>query len=591
MTGGLDVAIPPFPRPLPELAVDTEQVADYGADLLAASSQVDDVGGYAAGTGRVVAWTGDAADAYRTELSPYGLRADAMSLALRGVARRVDLHAEHLGTLLAERADLVEEGRLLSGEIVDLEERVHDFHATAAAGGFGDVVLGERLLKLRWAATALSLRVQDVDGRSLAWRARVDAEARGMVAAFERVLEIEQVERAYGGRDDPADDAVDRMPGVDAPPEAVNRWWEALTAVEQAAVIAAAPGLIGGRDGIPAGARDDANRNRLERDLARLRMLARQGRLTPDEQEYLENAEAAAEALDRLDGDPVPSLLWAYDPEAFAHADGSVDGLVAISIGDPDTADSVAVNVAGLGADAQDIGTYVDRARELHRSAATADPSQSYASIAWLGYDAPEGVLDAAQEDRATAGGARLADALDGLVAGRDDVPRVVPIGHSYGSTTVGATLSDHDVDVGAAAVVGSPGLTGDVHDVGDLDLPEGELYVGRNHDDLVARLGQNGSLGTGTLGGVGLGHDPADGDFGGRRFQANAADGDDNHSSYYQNDSESLHNLGLIVAGEEPTPAGPVSDPWYWGAVDPEEGAASDRYDTDGDGDTDGEP
>ena len=58
-----------------------------------------------------------------------------------------------------------------------------------------------------------------------------------------------------------AESAMNRpgAPGSGATPEEVQRWWESLSEAEREAVIAAYPERIGQGDGLPAGARDQAN--------------------------------------------------------------------------------------------------------------------------------------------------------------------------------------------------------------------------------------------------------------------------------------------------------------------------------------------
>ncbi|WP_148613541.1 alpha/beta hydrolase [Nocardioides rubriscoriae] len=588
------VPLPPFPRPLRRLSVDASPIADFATGLLAASARLDDTGELARGAGRLLDWVGVAAETYRGLLAPYGHRADAMSLALRGVARRVDDHGDRMARLRAELDDLGAANRALVDETFVLVDDVRAFHARESLLG------AAALAELRHRSADLTRRVHALDARQDRWWTRVGAEEQAMIDAFTRVLEVEQAESRYGGAADPADAALATRPGPDAGPGEVLAWWRGLTRAQRLALVAAAPGAIGDLDGVPAVDRDAANRVRLSRDLATLRHLEDLGQLTLRERETLDNAEAVEEALDRhshdvdAHGHRVPVLLWIYDPGAYVQDDGGVDGRVAVAVGDPDTADAVAINVPGIKTEADDIGTYTDRAWELHQAATTADPDRDYASIAWIGYDAPaevdgvDAARTAASAGAAHHGGALLAESIDGLRAVRGSDADIVPIGHSYGSVALGAALSEHHVDVDRAVAVGSPGLGEGIDDVGDLDVPRGQLYVGQNHDDAVAGLGQNGALG---LGGLGHGQDPADDGFGGVRFQANAGPGHDDHSGYYDNDSESLHNLGEILAGHDPTLAGSVHDPWWGPALDPEDQAPSDLYDTDGDGDTDGIP
>ena len=74
-------------------------------------------------------------------------------------------------------------------------------------------------------------------------------------------------------RQDPLATGAMARPGAPgtAPPRAhVAEWWSTLTAAEKEAVVAAYPDVIGCADGLPADARDQANRILLAGDLALL---------------------------------------------------------------------------------------------------------------------------------------------------------------------------------------------------------------------------------------------------------------------------------------------------------------------------------
>ena len=55
----MTVRMPPTPVAVPSLVVEPGSIHDCGADLLAASAQVDDLGSFVAGPARIPAWTGD----------------------------------------------------------------------------------------------------------------------------------------------------------------------------------------------------------------------------------------------------------------------------------------------------------------------------------------------------------------------------------------------------------------------------------------------------------------------------------------------------------------------------------------------------
>jgi hypothetical protein len=407
------------------------------------------------------------------------------------------------------------------------------------------------------------------------------------------VLTLEQVERRYADADDPADHALDTMPGPGAPPAEVKSWWDGLTREQQLAVIAASPGSIGNRDGIPPAARDAANTVSLDRDLADWGDLEDQGLLTDDERRWLDNARSARDALEEIEQgyDPetlehVPGQLYLYDPAAFEG-----DGAVEISAGDLGTADDIALTVPGLGSDGQSAPYQAERALTIYESTRYLDGDHSVASLFWIGYDAPDNLpwegegWDAAGvlgEDMAAGGGDRLADMLDGLRDSRDGDPaHLTVIGHSYGSTTLGHAAHDHGVPADDLVVVGSPGLGGDTDHAADLGIDPDHVWAGANSRDPIANLGNHGWLSLEALGGAGLGDDPAEDDFGAQRFEAESttrADDDglgalEDHSKYFDHDTESLYNISQVVNGDYDAVvhAGPVTDPWYSDPRDPE--------------------
>ncbi|MDQ4054254.1 MAG: alpha/beta hydrolase family protein [Actinomycetota bacterium] len=571
------ITLPPQPRPIPPFVPDLGSISDCSARLLAASAQVDDLGTFVAGGARVGDWSGRGATAYHSSIAPIGRGADAMSLALRAVARRVEAHAAEMTTLVRRRDDLVERRQELTQQIALLQDE-----ATGATPA--------EVPALQAACDQVRTQVQSLDGDVTRWVTDVSVEEQEMVDALLRVLSLDQVETAYGGIADPADAALATMPTSRATPEDVNTWWDGLTTGQQQAILAASPGSIGNRDGIPAGVRDDANTVTLERDLAEWTLLEERGLLTDDERQWLDNARAAGRAVqaiegrvDPVTGEPIESRLSIYDPAAF---DG--DGAVAISAGDLDTADNVAVVVPGFGTDAESAPYHADRAATIYESTRYLDDTQTNATMFWIGYDAPDnlpwtgGGWDGAgvvTEAAATAGGDRLADTIDGLRAGRDGEPaHLTTIGHSYGSTTTGHGAHDHGLATDDLVFAGSPGVGADTGHARDTGLDPDHVWAGANSRDPITYLANHGWVHGETLGGAGLGDDPAEDDFGGTRFQAEsttrgALPDVDQHVRYFDHGTESLYNISQIVNGgyDEVLEAEPNHDPWWGGVQDPE--------------------
>src|SRR3546814_12765738 len=94
-----------------------------------------------------------------------------------------------------------------------------------------------------------------------------------------------------------------------------------------------------------------------------------------------------------------------YDPEKY----GTDSGSVAISIGDLDTADNLAVRVPGITSDIDGISAMTRDATNVYEAARfNGNGENSVASMIWLNYNAPGGVTDpaTATEHRAGEGGA-----------------------------------------------------------------------------------------------------------------------------------------------------------------------------------------
>ena len=103
-------------------------------------------------------------------------------------------------------------------------------------------------------------------------------------------------------------------------------------------------------------------------------------------------------------------------------------------------------------------------------------------------------------------------------------------------------------------------------------------MWAGANSNDPVADLGNRGAFHLEAFGGLGLGDDPVEDDFGANRFQAESTSRGGlnpflDHSKYFDHDTESLANITSIVNGDYDAvrQADHVHDPWLGGPEDPE--------------------
>jgi hypothetical protein len=306
--------------------------------------------------------------------------------------------------------------------------------------------------------TAVVLRAQELAAEALEAAARAGVAA----TAAEDALAAVGVGRASGPAGfagltalvapPPAPNTTRRL---SESPQQVAAWWSGLSTAEREKAIARTPVLVGSLEGLPAWARDEANRIHLQEVLA-----------DPGAPGHEVAVSVAAELADREAAGEQTQLLR-FQP---------AEGLVALALGDVDTADDVAVLVPGTGNHpADDLDELTDDAAAVAAAATAAAPGAAVASIAWMAYGTPPNLAAAMSNRPADAGGLALDRALDGLAASRAQVggdrPRTTVVGHSYGTVVI-----DRAVDApgrfaaDAVVLVASPGMD---RLAGDLEVDE----------------------------------------------------------------------------------------------------------------------
>ncbi len=175
-----------------------------------------------------------------------------------------------------------------------------------------------------------------------------------------------------------------------ASPARVNEWWSGLSPAVQHALISGSPRVIGNLDGIPVVARDRANRavlNSLPDYRGRIGELKRLGEQRSDEQtaelQRLEGIEAIRNRLQRTE--PHQAYLLGFDPGG--------NGKAIVAVGNPDTADNVVTYVPGTGAGLRSVPTDLGRADLMVKEADKLE-SGTTSAIMWIGYDAPQDVVN-----------------------------------------------------------------------------------------------------------------------------------------------------------------------------------------------------
>lgn len=167
---------------------------------------------------------------------------------------------------------------------------------------------------------------------------------------------------------------------------------------------------------------------------------------------------------------------WLDEDRQIILFDPSGDGRVAEVFGDVDSASHIAVVVPGMSNelgnfDAPDGGFRANAARLYAASRVLGGPE--VATIAWLGYDSPDG-LDAAAIGAARQGAPALARFLEGIDPGVDR--QVTVVAHSYGSLVAGVAAAEQ-IPVDNLVFVGSPGTSLDR--AADAELrPQGRVWA-----------------------------------------------------------------------------------------------------------------
>ncbi|BCK71550.1 hypothetical protein Srufu_055030 [Streptomyces libani subsp. rufus] len=337
-------------------------------------------------------------------------------------------------------------------------------------------------------------------------------------------------------------------------PKAAAEWWKLLPEDMRESYAALHPEIVGRTDGLPSTVRDDANRLALDQELSAMENFEYHDKYSEDDyNKRFSNLQMLQKELDKRDGVTGEKQLYVlgFDSEG--------DGKAIVAMGNPDTADNVGVNVPGTSTSMESTGGQLSRIDSMQNAAKIADGNSKTSMVYWLGYDAPEipvsqaGNLDVADTGRAEDAAPALRNFTHGLRASHEGGPaNLSVIGHSYGSTVVGAAASeDGGLDADNIAVVGSPGMT--VDKASDLNIDPDHVYIGRAKDD-----GIKGAAG------ATLGPDPVQETFGGHRFKVDTH----GHSGYWDETdhgpSQSLLNQGKIIAGVTPTPAPkePVDNP-----------------------------
>jgi hypothetical protein len=367
-----------------------------------------------------------------------------------------------------------------------------------------------------------------------------------------------------------------------------------LSPAVAALLLRQVPELLARADGAPYALRDRANRRLLRRELDRLDTRARhlEARLRED----LGGLPLAVPDLGTSLGlhrqlltvRGLPAGVWvaftrrhrqlletrALHEQLVAWRDDRGLRLLALDVprrrvvlarGDLDTASHVSVLVPGANSTLLTIGAaytgWMERLQDVAQQRLELEGGTgSAATVLWLDFDAPQGLIPAAMgSGPAEEAAARLPGFLAGVAA--VDRELVTTLGHSYGSVVLGRSLARHPGGVASDQLValGSPGMG--VQGAEALGLRDDQrLYASTLPGDPISAVGRWNPV-TGDLGRAVHGPDPRrlegvetvalpvhDLDTGGGRVQRAG----ERHMQYLAPGSVALGTFADLVAGRQ---------------------------------------
>lgn len=383
---------------------------------------------------------------------------------------------------------------------------------------------------------------------------RAEAFISELKARFSRVNSGEAgAEHAY----QTSDNEEAQLPPPGSKPRQIAAWWGSLSDQQKKKLIEKYPEIIGNLDGVDIATRDEVNRSLVDGMLAEAEDrvhqiqddLADPGMTPPLYPNHYIKALDDVEDLKVL-----KDFIDHHRGQKLLVCDRSGEWLkVAIGSGNFDEAQHIGVYVPGRGTTVR--GSLLDCVKKSEGliTAAQKLRESSYATVAWLGYDAPLSIPNAANTHRANAGADRLENFLEGVSAIYGEKVHLTLLGHSYGSTTSGIAASHVSPNVVDDLVLfGSPGSG--VQLGAEYRVPEGHRWVSAvpYPGDIVQGIGTD----------INFGRNPTEMPAF-RHISGDATEGETyhtiprgpfgNHSTYLEDGTETQKDMARILAGLEP--------------------------------------
>lgn len=324
---------------------------------------------------------------------------------------------------------------------------------------------------------------------------------------------------------------TEQIPSPTTSPKVVSSWWASLSAADQVALMSQSGSALALLHGLPAIVYNALNRREVTDILVSPKKLTTAQKKAeidtfmatnfpgPTPNEVLEGPKSAplmakfptlvgqfqtlmlgvaatssARIVQQsLANGSASKYLLEFHPDTNRD-DGIDDSQVVISVGNPDTADNLVVEVPGTSNSAQDSRARVATAEQTKSAMDSEDGGVANAVIAYMGYDAPDTLTAAVSpeygKNAAAAMGADLLGYDTANLAVDGESPNLTVIGHSYGAYLSGLALSESTPDglVDNFIYLGAPGLG--VEDLSELNVDQENVYGVINGLDPVPELG-----------------------------------------------------------------------------------------------------
>jgi hypothetical protein len=422
---------------------------------------------------RLLSFGGDAAEAAHAATEHTTLVLDSHADACEAVARAAEQSAEEITAVkwrLKVIRDIAQETHLVINDATGAALPPANLSAFSAGEQQGILDTAVRLTE--------SLQ------RLLADAENADEDLAAAIRGSDGDLSPEELDTQLG-QQPPKMAALLSFLNSGGAPEQVSTWWHTLTPGQQDRVEQWFPNSVRNLDGIPVAVRNQLNVPVLQREINRLQQgwLGTYGWHTdPDK---LADLESLQHALATTPGSSLILLDTTSNPRK---------ALAAVGVGDVDEAECVGVTVGGLStrvsshavAMVSQAAALRTTAAELRLVAGRPKPD-SVASIAWLGYDAPNSLRDVTHDWLARDGAQRLNSFYKGLAATSNATDqRITAFGHSYGSLTTSLALQQ-GAPVSDVVLYGSPGA--ELTDASQLGVKPGHAYYLIGVDDVVAEV------------------------------------------------------------------------------------------------------